>query len=141
MMNAVRWLALFLGSPLACQAWAYDNLVGEYTGKLSSVEGYRANVGDPCAVLVGKSDMYGGSLVFEIRDVEKIMMETRHVEKALQRKSGIVKIRTPGSSGKPGETIIMTLGADGTMQSLKLDLFWNQEHREKWVTCGDLLKK
>jgi hypothetical protein len=140
-MNASRYLALILGSTLAFQACAQESLVGEYTGTLSSVGGYGVSVGDPCAVLVGKSDMYGGSLVFQIRDVEKIMMETRHVEKALQQKSDIVKIRTPGSSGKPGETIIMKLRADGTMQSLKLDLFWNQEHREKWVTCSDLLKK
>lgn len=139
-MNASRYLALILGSTLALQVCAYD-LVGEYTGKIRSVEGYRGTVGDPCAVIVGTSDMFGGSLIFEIRDFEKIMIETRHVEKALQQKSDTVRIRTPGSGGKPGETIFITLGADGTMKGLKLDLYWNQEHREKWVTCGDLLKK
>jgi hypothetical protein len=141
MMNAFRWLALFLGSTLACQAWAYENLVGEYAGKLSGVEGYSGNVGDPCAVMVGKSDMYGGSLIFEIRNTEKLLMETRNVEKALKRKSDTVKMVTPGSSGKPGEIVVMTLGGDGTMQSLKLMLKWPHQHQEKSATCGDLLKK
>ena len=142
MMNASRLLVLILGSTLAFQACAFENLVGEYIGKLSSVEGYRANVGDPCAVLVGKSDMYGGSLVFEIRDVEKLTMETRNVEKALKPKSDTVKIHTPGSSfDKPAEIVVMKLGDDGTMQSLKLMRHWGQQHREQSVTCGDLLKK
>lgn len=140
-MNVLRWLALFLGSTLACQAWAYENLVGEYTGKLSSVEGYSGNVGDPCAVMVSRSDMYGGSLVFEIRNAEKLLMETRNVENALKRKSDTVKLVTPGSSGKPAEIVVMIRGGDGAMQSLKLKLIWPGLHQEKSVTCGDLLKK
>lgn len=140
-MNASRYVALVLGSTLAFQACAYENLLGEYTGKISSVEGYSSKVGDPCAVMVGTSDMYGGSLVFEIRNVEKLMMETRNVEKALQKKSDTVKLHTPGSSGKPAEIVVMKLGGDGTMQSVMLKRFWNQQHRENSVTCGDLLKK
>ena len=140
-MNAFKYAALILGSTLAFQACAYENLLGEYTGKISSVEGYSGKVGDPCAVMVGTSDMYGGSLVFEIRNIEKLLMETRNVEKALTRKSDIVKLLTPGSSGKPAEIVVMKLGDDGTMHSLMLKRFWNQQHRETSVTCSDLLKK
>lgn len=140
-MNASRYVALVLGSTLAFQACAYETLLGEYTGKISSVEGYSSSVGDPCAVTVGKSDLYGGSVVFEIRNVEKLLMETRNVEKALQQKSDIVKILTPGSSGKPAEIVVMKRGGDGTMHSLTLKRFWNQQHRETSVTCSDLLKK
>jgi hypothetical protein len=142
MMNALRWLALFLGSTLACQAWAYENLVGEYTGKLISVEGYSGNVGDPCAVMVGTSDRYGGSLTFEIPNFDKLLMETRNVEQALEQKSDTVKMMTPGSSAeKPVEVVVMKLGGDGNMRSLTLKRLWRQQHREKSVTCGYLSKK
>jgi hypothetical protein len=141
MMNALGWLALFLGSTLACQAWAYESLVGEYAGKLSEVAGYSGNVGDPCAVTVGTSDMYGGSLVFEIRNAEKLLMETRNVENALKRKADTVKLVTPGSPGKPAEIVVITRGGDGAMQSLKLKLVWPTQHQEKSVACGGLLKK
>jgi hypothetical protein len=141
-MKALRWLALFLGASLAFQAWAYENLLGEYTGKLSSVEGYRGNDGDPCAVTVGKSDLYGGALIFEIRNVEKILMETRNVEEALKRKSDTVRVFTPGSSAtQPAEVVLMKLGGDGIMRRLVLKRIWKQQHQEKSVTCGDLLKK
>ena len=141
MMNALRWWALFLGSTLACQAWAYESLVGEYAGKLSEVVSYSGNVGDPCAVMVSRSDMYGGSLVFEIRNAEKLLMETRNVENALKQQSDTVKMPSPGSSGKPAEIVVMTRGGDGAMQSLRLKLVWPGQHREKSITCGDLLKK
>ncbi|MGA7179494.1 MAG: hypothetical protein WBX11_07925 [Thiobacillaceae bacterium] len=141
-MNASRHLALIVGSTLAFQACAYENLVGEYTGRLSSVEGYSSNVGDPCAVMVGTSDRYGGSLTFEIRNVEKLMMETRKVEEALKRKSDTVKLLTPGGGqGKPIEIVVIKRGGDGIMQSLKLTRIWKQLHQEKSATCGDLLKK
>lgn len=140
MMNALKWLALFLGSTLAFQACASENLVGEYTGKLSSVEGYSGNVGDPCAVMVGTSDMYGGSLIFEIPDFDKIMMETRHVEEAIKKNPDAVKLVTAGSSGKPIEIVVMKVGGDGVMQSLTLKRIWKQQHQEKSVACGDLLK-
>lgn len=141
-MNTLRWLALLLGSTLACHAWAYENLLGEYTGKLSSVEGYSGNAGDPCAVIVGTSDMYGGSLIFEIRNVEKILMETRNVEEVLKRKSDTVRVFTPGSgASKPAEVVVMKLGGDGFIRSLMLKRIWKQMHQEKSVTCDDLLKK
>lgn len=141
MMNAFRWLVLFLGSTLVCQAWAYENLVGEYVGKLRGVDSYSGNVDDQCTVMVGTSDMYGGSLVFEIRNAEKISIETQNVEKALKQSSGIVKMITPGRGGRGSETVVMTLRGDGTMKSLKLTLKWPQQHYEKSVSCGDLLKK
>ena len=141
MMNTSKCLVLVLGSTLAFQVWAHESLVGEYTGKLSSVEGYSGNVDDPCAVTVGTSDMHGGSLVFEIRNVDKLMMETRKVEEALKQKSDTVKLVTPGSSSKPIEIVVMKLGGDGVMQSLKLARIWKQQHQEKSVMCGGLLKK
>ena len=141
-MNASRYLALILGSTLAFQASAYENLVGEYTGKLSSVEGYSSNVGDSCAVMVGTSDMYGGALTFEIPNFDKLLVETRNVEKELKKKPDSVKFQAPGGGGgKPIEIVVMKLGDDGTMQSLMLKRIWKQQQQEKSVTCGDLLKK
>lgn len=142
MMSQYRWLVLLLGSVLACQAWATENWVGEYSGKLSEVAGFGGDVGDPCDVVVGTSDVYGGSLVFEIRNTEKILMETRNVEQALKRKSNTVKLITPGSSSsKLAEIVVITLGDGGTMKSLKLMRKWGQQLQEKSVTCGDLIKK
>jgi hypothetical protein len=134
-------IVLLFSSTTAIAAPASENLVGEYTGKLSSVEGYSSNVGEPCAVMVGTSDMYGGSLIFEIPNFDKLMMETRHVEEELKRKPDTVKLLTPGSSSKPIEIVVMKLGGDGIMQSLMLKRIWKQQHQEKSVTCGDLLKK
>jgi hypothetical protein len=141
-MKALRWLALFLGASLACQAWAYENLLGEYTGKLGNVEGYSFHAGDPCTAMVGTSDLYGGSLIFEIHNVEKILMETRNVEEALKRKSDTVRVFTPGSSAsQPSEVVLMKLGRDGIMRGLVLKRIWKQQHQEESVTCGDLRKK
>lgn len=142
-MNVSRYLALILGSTLAFQACAYEGLIGEYTGKLSSVEGYSGNAGDPCVVMVGKSDLYGGSLVFEIPGFERLLMETRNVENALKRKSKTVKIHASGggSFDKPAEVVVMKLGSDGIMQSLMLKRIWTNQHREKSVMCGDLTRK
>ena len=140
-MNASRYWALAMGLTLAFPACAYENLVGEYTGKLSSVDAYKGNANDPCTVMVGTSDMYGGALTFEIPNFDKILVETRNVEKELQKKPDTVKFLAPGSSGKPIEIVVMKLGGDGIMQSLMLKRIWKQQHQEKSVTCGDLSKK
>lgn len=140
-MSTSKHLISILGTILAFQAYAYENLVGEYTGKLSSVEGYSGNVGDPCAVIIGTSDRYGGSLIFEIRKVEKLVMETRKVEQAIKPESDTVKIATPGrSGGEPAEIVVLKLNGDGTIQSLKLMVHGGVPRRDKSVICGDLSK-
>ncbi len=140
-MSTSRHLVLILGSILAFQAYAYENLVGEYTGKLNSVEGYSGKVGDPCVVMIETSDKYGGSWIFEIRNVEKLVMETRKVEQALKQESDTAKIHTPGrSGGVPAEIVVLKLTGDGTIQSLKLGLHGGIPRREKSVVCGDVLK-
>ena len=140
-MNAFRFLALFLGATLASQASAVEGLVGEYTGKLSVVKGYSGNVGDPCTVLVVKSDMYGGSLTFEILNNEKLLLQTRDLEKELQGKSNNIKIATPAGSGKPVEVVAMALSDEGSLQSLTLALKGGPRRIENAVSCGDLIKK
>jgi hypothetical protein len=140
-MNAFRYLALFLGLTLACQSLAVEGLIGEYSGKLGAVEGYSGNAGDPCTVLVEKSDMYGGSLTFEIRNVEKLLVQTGGVEKELQSKSNNIKISTSAGSGKPVEIVVLILSDEGRMQNLKLMLKGGPLRRNNSVSCGDLVKK
>ena len=141
MINAFGYFALFLGMTMSCQALAYENLIGEYVGKLTDVEGYSGDTGDPCTVTVVNSDMYGGALVFEIRNAEKLSMETRSVQKALEQQGNLVRVVTPGSSAKPAEIVVMVLARNGTLRSLKLMQKWGARHQEKSVTCGDLSKK
>lgn len=141
MINASRYLALILGLTVTFQVFAFESLIGEYTGRFSSVSGYSGNTGDPCVVTVTKSDMYGGSLVFEIQDVEKLLMAGREVRKALERKTDTVKLVTPGGQAKPVEIVLLKLGADRSMQSLMLKVVWGKLHQGKSVTCGDLSKK
>jgi hypothetical protein len=129
-----------LCSLFAIPALAYENLVGEYTGKIIGVVGYNSNVGDPCTVMVGKSDMYGGSLIFEIRDTGKILMEIWNVRNALEQNLDTVKMSTPGTVGRPAEGVVISRGSNGAMQSLKLMFKGGRRGHDRAVNCGNLSK-
>lgn len=131
-------LVLSLGTTFAAQACAYESLIGEYTGKLESVEGYTGNAGDPCTVTVAASNMYGGSVSFEIRNMEKLFIEVRAVQNALSQATGVVKIHSPGGTGKPAEIVVMKVGSDGALSSLKLMRRWGGQHQQKSAACSGL---
>ena len=135
-----RYLVLLV-AVLAGQAWAQEQWVGEYAGKLTAVDSVAGNVGDPCVVGVTASDMFGGSLAFEIRGIDKILMENRNIQKALEKKSDNIRLITPGGPGKPAEIVFMTLGEDRSLKSLKLVRKWGQQQREQSAVCGELVKK
>lgn len=135
-----RYLALLL-VVLAGQAWAQQQWVGEYAGKLTAVDSVAGNVGDPCVVGVAASDMFGGSLVFEIRGIDKLLMENRNIQKALEKKSDSIRLLTPGGAGKPAEIVFITLGEDRSLKSLKLMRKWGQQQKEQSAVCGELAKK
>lgn len=139
-MNRSKIVALGLGLGLALQASAYESLLGEYSGTLVSLEGQSGTVGDPCTAVIGRSDLFGGAVMFEMRNIEKLVVETRRVESALQQASGTVKIHTPGGSGQPAEIVILKFGSDGALRALKLARHWAAQHRERSATCGDLKK-
>lgn len=77
----------------------------------------------------------------EIAGAEKLCMETRDVAQAFERQSEVVKMVTPGTSGKPAEIVMLKLGRDGSLQSLKLGIRSSSQHPVKFITCGDLLEK
>ncbi len=115
--------------------------MGEYAGRLIAADSVSGKVGDPCAVSVTASDMFGGSLVFEIRDIDKILMETRNIQKALERQSDSIRLITPGGAGKPAEIVFIILGEDRSLKSLKLLRKWGQQQKEQSAVCGELAKK
>lgn len=141
-MKRSQWLLTALATiALVGQAWAQEQWVGEYAGRLTAANSVPGKIGDPCAVSVTTSDMFGGSLVFEIRDIDKISMETRNIQKALEKKSDSIRLITPGGAGKPAEIVFITLGEDRSLKSLKLLRKWGQQQKEQSAVCGELVKK
>lgn len=134
--------ALLLAPSLAYQAAASEDLVGEYTGRLTSVVWYPGTVGEPCDLTIGESDMYGGSLVFQIANISgSILMEKRNVEKALAENAQLAKVTTPGIAGKPAEGIVIVRGESGALKNLKMMLKGGMRGPDKSIACGQLVKK
>jgi hypothetical protein len=141
MNRPVKIFLMLMGAALAGQAGAFEQLVGEYLGKLSSLEAYDGKVGDPCAVRITRSDMFGGSLFFEILNIDKILMANREVQKALERKADTVRIFTPAAQGRSAEAVLLTVGEDRSLKAMKLFRRWNQQQAEKYAVCSELVKK
>jgi len=142
MHKPVNMFLVLMGITLACQAGAFEQLVGEYGGKLSSLEAYGGKVGDSCAVSITRSDMFGGSLIFEILNIDKILMANRDVQKALERKANTIRLFTPGQSvDRSSEAVVLTLGEDRSLKAMKLFRRWNTQLIEKYAVCSELVKK
>lgn len=130
-----------LGAALVTPAWAFEQLLGRYEGKIKQVEGYSAQLDASCSVNVGKADLFGGAVTFEVQGIEKLLVEQRRVEADLKPGSAELKWVTPGSSGKPVEVVTLRLKGDGSPQSLRLFLRWSAQHREKAIICGELSRR
>lgn len=142
MNKPVKIFLMLMGATLACQAGVFEQLVGEYGGKLSSLEAYGGKLGDPYAVSLTRSNRFGGPLVSEILNTDKILMANRDVQKALERKTNTVRLFTPGTSAdRSAEVVLLTLGENRALKTLKLIRRWNQQQVEKYAVCSELVKK
>lgn len=142
MKDLFKFLALIaIGSTLTAPALAFESLLGDYTGTIKVVQDYSGQVGEPCVVTVGSSDLYGGAISFEIQGVEKLLVEKRRVEADF--KPGLTELKwgTTGGSAKPGEVVALKLRGDGSLLSLKLFLKYGAMHKEKTIVCGELARR
>jgi len=140
-LNAlVRFSApIVLGACLAADAWAFEEMLGDYEGKIRNLSAYRGQVDDVCRVTVARSDLYGGAVSFEIRGAEKLLVEERRVTKDYRPGVPEVSWVTPGSPPQgPGEVVGATFRNDGSLMSLKLLLRYAASHQVKFIVCGDL---
>ena len=130
---------IVFGSFIAANAWAFENLLGDYEGKIKNLAGYSGQANDACRVTVARSDLYGGAVSFEIHGAEKLLVEESRVAKDYQ--PGIPEISwvTPGSSPRqPGEVVSATFRDNGSMKSLKLLIKHSALHQVKHILCGEL---
>lgn len=140
-MRTLGYLLVISTTLIAQTCLANEWLLGEYSGKVTESNGFDAKPEDACKVFVTRSDRYGGSLQFEIQGADKIAMETRNVDAALQAEGETVKLFSPAQSGRPGEWVILRRGEHTRLLSLKLKFIWANRHQEKSVACGYLIKQ
>jgi hypothetical protein len=135
-LHALLACATLLAPPALANEW----LIGDYAGKIVENSGYDVKPEDACQVAVTRNESYGGSLVFEIKGLDKIVIETRNVDAALQVGGPIIKIYSPGLNNRPGEWVFLRLSNDSKLLALKLKFVWSKQHLEKTVSCGYLKK-
>jgi hypothetical protein len=131
---------LIIGSVFTAQALASEAILGDYQGKVSMVKDYRSRVDETCRVIISASDLYGGSLNFEILGAEKLTIEERRVDSDLKPGKSVIKWISPRSYNKPIEVIVLELRNDGSLKSLKLILKDPTRHQEKFIVCDELTR-
>lgn len=131
--------SLLLAICVSSSAWAYDDLLGDYEGKIRNLAGHSGQVADACKVTLARSPLYGGSVSFEIHGADKLMVEERRV--AAEYRPGRPEIEwvTPGGSpDKPGEVVSATFRKDGSLKSIRLLRKYAASQQVKFILCGEL---